>query len=223
MLRPAEAAAVSWPATRVSGVGDATARVRALRSVPRSDDRRPGYADLIAGASNRDDPMVLALAGVIGLAPLRAPPYDVSIAGLDATALTALAGRWFARLPAGLVLGGGSPAVALAGGDEFADLVTLLGEHRTRADAESHWLACAVATACMEGNHLWQDMGLPNRDVLSALLATYFAPLAARNTDDMKWKKFFYRELCQRAGVPICKAPVCRCCVDFPKCFGPEV
>jgi nitrogen fixation protein NifQ len=38
----------------------------------------------------------------------------------------------------------------------------------------------------------------------------------------MKWKKFFYRQLCERAGVPICKSPHCAECCDRALCFGPE-
>jgi nitrogen fixation protein NifQ len=36
----------------------------------------------------------------------------------------------------------------------------------------------------------------------------------------MKWKKFFYRELCMRDGVLVCKAPICDICTDFAHCFG---
>jgi nitrogen fixation protein NifQ len=194
-----------------------------LTGAGRADSRRPGYVDLMTAADDRDDAVTLAFAGVIGLAPLRAAPYDVAIAGLDADALAALARRRFPHLPRGLDLGDGAAATARARDDEFVDLVLLLVEHRSVADAESTWLAHAVATACMEGNHLWQDLGLPDRGVLSALLRTHFAPLAARNTGDMKWKKFFYRELCRRADVPLCKAPSCGVCVDYAKCFGPEV
>ena len=38
----------------------------------------------------------------------------------------------------------------------------------------------------------------------------------------MKWKKFFYRQLCQSEGVVICKSPVCSACEDFAQCFGQE-
>lgn len=48
-----------------------------------------------------------------------------------------------------------------------------------------------------------QDMGLPSRKVLSQPMTERLWGLAARNLGDMKWKKFFYRQLCERAGVPI--------------------
>ncbi len=49
-----------------------------------------------------------------------------------------------------------------------------------------------------------------------------FTALAAKNVTDMRWKKFFYKQLCDRAGVNLCKAPSCSECVDYDLCFGPE-
>lgn len=121
------------------------------------------------------------------------------------------------------------PGLTLANGtggdnpdDEFDDLRTLLLEHAAPRDQLAEWLACAIATAAQRDNHLWQDMGLPSRRELSMLLQTRFGTLAARNTGDMKWKKFFYRQLCQREGILICKSPRCADCCDFAKCFAPE-
>ena len=106
--------------------------------------------------------------------------------------------------------------------DEFDELVELLLDHRAESNEQERWLAYAIATASMGENHLWQDMGLPSRKVLSELMSTHFPTLAAKNIGDMKWKKFFYRQLCERAGVPICKSPHCADCCDYRICFGPE-
>ncbi|WP_153108744.1 nitrogen fixation protein NifQ [Propionivibrio limicola] len=106
--------------------------------------------------------------------------------------------------------------------DEFDDLVELLLEHSADLGEPGRWLVHAIATAAMGENHLWQDMGLPNRAVLSELMQTHFPALAARNVGDMKWKKFFYRQLCERADVLICKSPNCADCCDYRICFGPE-
>jgi len=106
--------------------------------------------------------------------------------------------------------------------DEFDELVELLLDHAEPPDQMAQWLAAAIATASHRDNHLWQDMGLPSRTELSAVLNLRFPSLAASNTGDMKWKKFFYRQLCQRAGVPICKSPSCSECCDYNVCFGPE-
>jgi nitrogen fixation protein NifQ len=176
----------------------------------------------MAATDDRGDPVTLAFAGVIALASLRPAPYDVPIAGLAGDALAALVGSRFPYLPSGLRLRDGTAATRSGCNDEFADLVELLRDAGTPDDATTTWLAHAVATAAMGGNHLWQDMGLPSREVLSTLLLMRFPALARRNAGDMKWKKFFYRELCRRAGLLLCKAPSCGECIDYPKCFGPE-
>ncbi len=97
----------------------------------------------------------------------------------------------------------------------------LLG-HRSDDSEETAWLARAVATACLGENHLWQDMGLQNRDAMSALLRRHFTALFAKNTASMKWKKFFYKQLCDRAEVQVCRAPSCSVCTDYAQCFGSE-
>jgi len=106
--------------------------------------------------------------------------------------------------------------------DEFDDLYALLMAHCRENNEENHWLACTIATACHGCNHLWQDMGLPSRDILSELLRRYFTTLYDRNTGNMKWKKFFYKQLCEKAEVKLCKAPSCQVCTDYAACFGTE-
>jgi nitrogen fixation protein NifQ len=109
-----------------------------------------------------------------------------------------------------------------AADDEFQDLLDLLLEYRAISDEASARLCHFIARAALGENHLWQDMRLPNRDALSRLLRENFPALAAKNVNNMKWKKFFYRELCARAEVPICKSPHCAACCDYAVCFGPE-
>lgn len=104
----------------------------------------------------------------------------------------------------------------------FRDLLQLLLDHRAADDDRHLHVAHLVASACMGNDHLWQDLGLPDRKALSALLAEHFPELAARNTRNMKWKKFFYKQLCEREGVNTCRAPSCAACDDYDKCFGSE-
>ena len=185
----------------------------------------PDYLQLLGAAQCWNDAppgsVTLALAGVIALAPSRPPPYNVALAGLDRIALAALRDSFFPALsfsflPDQLATGGAARS------DVFDDLLALLLEHRTCDHDEARWLAHAVATACMGANHLWQDMGLPDRGALSWLMTHHFTTLAMRNAGDMKWKKFFYRQLCERAGLFICRSPSCGACVDHSQCFGPE-
>lgn len=106
--------------------------------------------------------------------------------------------------------------------DEFADLVALLLVHRSHDGPETEWLAHALACGCMGRDHLYQDMGLPDRQALSDLLRRHFTALYEKNVGNMKWKKFFYKQLCDRAEVHACRAPSCQVCADYRNCFGPE-
>lgn len=106
--------------------------------------------------------------------------------------------------------------------DELDDLIEMLLEYRRDDSREARDMAVFVAQSCMGDNHLWQDMSLPNRAALSELMQTFFPALAAKNTGDMKWKKFFYKQLCERAEIFICRSPSCGVCVDYDKCFGSE-
>jgi len=107
-------------------------------------------------------------------------------------------------------------------GIEWDDLLGLLMQYRAGDDSSEDWLALIVATACMGGDHLWQDLGLWSRADLTQLMRRNFPGLTALNTRDMKWKKFLYKQLCDRAGVYVCRSPSCEVCVDYAKCFGPE-
>lgn len=109
--------------------------------------------------------------------------------------------------------------------DEVDDLLALLRTHADPAAgsaAEADEVALAIAVASLGDNHLWQDLGLASRAELSALMRHWFPALVRKNVGDMKWKKFLYRQLCEREQVLICKSPSCAVCADLPLCFGPE-
>ncbi len=115
-----------------------------------------------------------------------------------------------------------SPQPPGARGDEVEELVELFLEHASGPAGESAAVAEILATGCMGNDHLWQDLGLWSRDDLSLLIRTWFPALAAKNVRDMKWKRFFYKQLCEREGVYTCRAPSCAECTDYAVCFGPE-
>ncbi len=105
---------------------------------------------------------------------------------------------------------------------EWSDLQKLLLDHRAGEQDSELWIADIVATACAGRDHLWQDLGLANRDELTRLMQVNFPELARANTGDMKWKKYLYRQFCSREGIYVCPAPSCGECKDYAKCFGPE-
>ncbi len=105
---------------------------------------------------------------------------------------------------------------------EEADLRAMLLENRAGTAEEEVWLAAIIARRSLEPNHLWQDMGFADRGELSAMFLKHFPSMAALNSGDMKWKKFFYRQLCQREGFLLCKSPHCEKCDDYDACFDGE-
>lgn len=106
--------------------------------------------------------------------------------------------------------------------EELADVLHLLLDHRADDREETFVLAREIATACLGENHLWQDLGLSDRGALCELLRRHFPALSAKNTGNMRWKKFFYKQLCEREGLNLCRAPSCGVCCDYRNCFGPE-
>ena len=109
--------------------------------------------------------------------------------------------------------------------DEIEDVSSLLLEHAdpgVGSGADRAEVAGIVALACLGDDHLWQDLQLASRVELGVLLRRWFPALAAKNTGDMKWKKFFYKQLCERAEIHACRAPSCAVCSDHAACFGPE-
>ena len=175
------------------------------------------HARLLAAARNPEDIATLAFTGVLTRFRIR---------GLDTSALSRLLRHYFPDAAQS-----GSPASELASQgvvcsalstEEFDDLLVLLHAHRRDDSEETEWIARAVASACAGANHLWEDMGLPDRATLSSLIKHYFPTLYHKNIASLKWKKFFYRQLCDQAEVRLCKAPSCGVCSDYAQCFGRE-
>jgi nitrogen fixation protein NifQ len=105
---------------------------------------------------------------------------------------------------------------------EKEDLVKLLTRNSRVNTLEMDWLIAMIVAGCLGNNHLWQDLGLWSRTQLTALLRYNFPELAAKNTKDMKWKKFLYKQLCEEEGLYLCRAPSCNVCIDYQKCYGSE-
>lgn len=166
-------------------------------------------------------------------------PLD-AVTGLGADDFDALLARFFPRARIGWAPGaclrihafwasglGMPPAPAPRKGDledllaeEAADVRELLWRHRADDDPVHDWFATLTARACLGADHLWQDLGLDGRGDLSAFLGRHFPSLHARNTGNMKWKKFFYKTLCDESGLNLCRAPNCRECDDYAVCFA---
>lgn len=101
-------------------------------------------------------------------------------------------------------------------------LITLLKRHHAQKVPFSEQAAVIVATACLNPSHLWKSLGFNIRKELSEWLTINFPHLAENNTQNMRWKRFFYLKLCQEGGDYVCRAPSCDECSSFSECFDPE-
>ncbi len=190
----------------------------------------PNKEWLLSFAVDREDGTAVAFASVIDSAARQAiQPPNLNM-GLSLAAYNTLLDRYFPGASLALELArekldAQSDEVCCTAirTEEFADLVDLLLEHRVDDKEQTEWVAYAIASGCMGGDHLYHDMGLPNREPVSRLLSTYFPALFAKNEGArMKWKKFLYKQLCDRAEVKACAAPTCQQCDHYTACFGPE-
>jgi len=105
---------------------------------------------------------------------------------------------------------------------EVDDLKSLLLSHRSSDSDEAIWFANMIAVGALGEDHLWQDLGVSGREDVSLILKKYFTDLFNKNTGNMKWKKFFYKQLCDLEEIKVCKAPSCSVCSHYANCFGPE-
>lgn len=104
--------------------------------------------------------------------------------------------------------------------DERKELITLLSDYRNQQDASSEQMAVIIATACLSKFHLWKSLGLPERAQLGELIKYNFPELYALNNNNMRWKRFFYRQLCEQEGDYMCRAPSCDECKSYAECFA---
>ncbi|RFU49885.1 nitrogen fixation protein NifQ [Paraburkholderia sp. DHOC27] len=84
---------------------------------------------------------------------------------------------------------------------------------------DARCLAGIIAHACLRPDHLWRDLGLAGRDEVSAMLERFFPALAARNVDNLRWKRFLAQELALSLGQTPGPAPGCPGCEDYRFCF----
>ncbi|MEJ2140814.1 MAG: nitrogen fixation protein NifQ [Gammaproteobacteria bacterium] len=184
-----------------------------------SDDyARNIHARLIAtsfGLKN-DDPLACMLAsqcaGISGMPPRLGLSVDSYIVMMQ----THFAG---AVLPINYM---SDVAINVDRNDEQDELRNLFLAHREDPGPSAEWIADILVAGSMGGNHLWQDLGLWNRKDLSAMISANFPELARKNDKDMKWKKFFYKQLCIQEGIYTCRSPSCEVCPDYKDCFSPE-
>ncbi|TWH77427.1 nitrogen fixation protein NifQ [Azomonas agilis] len=107
--------------------------------------------------------------------------------------------------------------------DEWQQLQDLLLAYLAGKDPENEQaLARVITAACLGTDHLWRDLGLESRQMLRDLLECNVPELVRKNTQNMRWKRFFYKQLCEQEGSYVCRSPTCEQCTSYNECFGDE-
>ena len=156
----------------------------------------------------------------IGLIEVQEGRSLVQAVGLTPAELSELARLSFPHAEA--LFGRLSPDEEVTRSADEACLQELLFRGSNEHSRLEYLLSCMVARRAQRPNHLWQDLGLRQRRELSWLMQRHFEAVAARNKNDMKWKKFLYRLICRDEGFGICTAPSCGECDEQDVCFGDE-
>lgn len=163
------------------------------------------------------------MASVLALAMSEAKDSGCGVAegmGIEPRRLAELIGRAFPAASGFADSLCGDAAIVI--GEEEQSLRDILAMYSSGASCLERYLAAIIARRCKWPHHLWQDLGLRDRGELSRLMNRYFARLAEKNRNGMKWKKFLYRMVCGSQGFTLCAAPVCSECDEFANCFGAE-
>jgi len=84
----------------------------------------------------------------------------------------------------------------------------------------SLWLARILSARAAHPGHLWRAMGLLARPELTAAIHRHLPALSIDNNKGMRWKRFFYKKLCEQSGGVMCKTPDCGVCSDYTLCFA---
>ena len=88
-----------------------------------------------------------------------------------------------------------------------------------REPEDAHCLATIISAASLRPDHLWRDLGLSGRDDVTDMLERHYPMLVARNTTNLRWKKFLAQEVAHAQGVAPTSAPGCPGCDDYGFCY----
>ncbi|PNH98786.1 nitrogen fixation protein NifQ [Vibrio diazotrophicus] len=102
---------------------------------------------------------------------------------------------------------------------ELEELERLLVESLNPNITFGSEMVTVLASACLGSQHLWRDLGMPERPRLTALFRDYFPLLHAKNVNNMRWKRFLYRQLCENGGDYVCRSPSCEECASYSECY----
>ncbi|SIS74333.1 nitrogen fixation protein NifQ [Phaeovulum vinaykumarii] len=157
------------------------------------------------------------LAAIVAHARATMEPEGLAAAlGLAPARLERLAVRW------GLDLPDTGPGAGAPPAEEAHSIALLLMWRGGLMGEDTDAIAQILARRAQEPRHLWEDLGLPDRARLGRLIARHFPRLHAANVNNMRWKRFFYRQICGTGAARLCPAPNCEACPEKTACFAPD-
>ncbi|MHB1398136.1 MAG: nitrogen fixation protein NifQ [Trichloromonadaceae bacterium] len=190
---------------------------------PRVDADDPIYRALVdspaspeAAAEDRH-----LFACLLAVATQESPNLAIAL-GISDTELTELRATYF---PAAALTPSAANHTAPAPMNE--EVLELLLSHvpqdnQGNAHPPALWLAKILAARAAHPGHLWVAMGLFERPQLTAAIRRHLPSLAAANHQGMRWKRYLFKEICNRNGGLLCKTPNCGVCSDYALCFATD-
>jgi len=140
--------------------------------------------------------------------------------GLSSQQFTSLCRSYFPAIE--FAVDGSTDSSAVSSEPELLHL--LLGyvaeDHQVATIISGTLLARLLAARAACPGHLWVAMGLFDRPELGAAIKRHLPALFTANHQGMRWKRFFYKQLCEQQGGLLCKSPVCGDCSEYELCFG---
>jgi nitrogen fixation protein NifQ len=192
---------------------------------PRVCKEHPVYAKLInsprPAAISDEDRHLFACLLCVALEDSSAPEKAL---GLDSIELTSLLKHYFPDVDRStLKLKSFLEAEQTA--ERNDDVLSILLSHLPEdADHDklrtSVWLAHILAARAVLPGHLWVAMGLTERPQLTAAIRRHLPSLADANNQNMRWKRYLYKQVCDLNGGVMCKSPNCGVCSDYSLCFA---
>ena len=103
------------------------------------------------------------------------------------------------------------------------DVLSIILSHLPdQTKGASFWLAHTLSTRASHPGHLWVAMGLFERPELSAAIRRHLPSLAKANHQNMRWKRYLFKQVCDLNGGVMCKSPNCGVCSDYELCFAED-
>jgi len=192
-------------------------------------DQDPVYRRLLESpvplGCRLEDRHLFACALAVSTQESRDPSHLAELLGLTDQGLSDLLTCYFPGvLAADLPLSGSEPQPTATSNPEV--LAILLSHVPTDVTGGRHqpaeWLARILAARAAQPGHLWLAMGLFTRPELTAAIRSHLPTLAAANHQGMRWKRYLFKQVCEKNGGVMCKNPNCGDCSDYSLCFAPE-